>query len=133
MWPSSGDEDGKERGSLRGGDDEARPEDRLADELSAFDESLAAGSEAAPVPGESADDPELNSAQAFLWLLERAWPRDKPGGPPDGAPEVSPPTEPGARDGSRFGRFHVVRALGQGGYGIVLLAWDPKLRRPVAL
>ncbi len=33
----------------------------------------------------------------------------------------------------RIGRFHVVRQLGAGGYGIVLLGYDPLLKRPVAI
>jgi hypothetical protein len=32
-----------------------------------------------------------------------------------------------------FGRFHIIRELGRGGFGIVFLARDPKLHRDVAI
>ena len=35
--------------------------------------------------------------------------------------------------GHRFGRFLILGTLGRGGFGIVFLAWDPVLRRQVAL
>src|SRR5262249_46633259 len=47
---------------------------------------------------------------------------------------LSRPELPAALSGGKpFGRFRVVRELGRGGYGVVFLAWDPHLRRAVAL
>ena len=41
--------------------------------------------------------------------------------------------EPASDGGHRFGRFLILGTLGRGGFGIVFLAWDPVLRRQVAL
>ncbi len=114
------------------GNDGEEPEDPLADALAAYDDLLASGRETPPEALDEAVDPPLlpewNRLAAFLTLVEKAWPRDASGS--------DPPTEPTAREGEaggQFGRFRIIRTLGQGGFGIVFLAWDQALRRQVAL
>lgn len=81
---------------------------------------------------------QLREAQAALQLLEQA---RLEGFAPDTAGD-SPLLEslPGGSSdhsqdiaGQRIGRFELLRELGRGGYGIVLLANDPQLGRQVAL
>jgi serine/threonine protein kinase len=46
---------------------------------------------------------------------------------------IARPTEDGRATGSTIGRYEIVSQLGAGGMGIVYLAYDPKLDRPVAV
>jgi serine/threonine protein kinase len=101
-------------------------DDRIAELAASYDEALAEGRDPLPVP---ADDPEalsvLLAAQASLQVLERIWPRSvKMENPETGSPSSSTAV---------FGRFQIIRELGQGGFGVVFLAIDPELGRPVAL
>ncbi len=123
------------------GDASKRSEERLADALAAYDDALAVGRETPAEALEEAVDPTLrsewNRLAAFLTLVERAWPRN--GAATDHSTEsipsgIAPRTDPNwSEAGDRFGRFRILRVLGQGGFGVVFLAWDPSLRRQVAL
>jgi serine/threonine protein kinase len=44
--------------------------------------------------------------------------------------DSSDPEEP---DQSNFGRYLIEREIGKGAFGVVYLAWDEELHRPVAL
>ena len=120
------------------------PADQLANPLAAYDDLLAVGQREPTKELEKAVDPALladwDRLTAFLMLVEQAWPRANEGSasPTEIAPVASMATAskldgPVCDANRRFGRFQILGTLGQGGFGIVFLAWDPAPRRQVAL
>ncbi len=111
-------------------------ESRLAARAEELDIRMAAGETTPAIEPDSLSQAELSTllaAQDCLLRLERVWPRGRShpepaagtGGDPGPGSELRLPPD--------FGRFRIVRELGRGGFGVVLLAIDPKLNRPVAL
>jgi serine/threonine protein kinase len=92
-------------------------ERRFLESLLAFDKAVADDRD--PSAGAGADlSSLLRAVHECQQLLEVVWPRH--------SPERADLPE-------QFGRFSIVRELGRGGFGVVFLAEDPALRRPVAL
>jgi tetratricopeptide (TPR) repeat protein len=107
-------------------DDDTPLEEELVPLLAACDEALAAGVSAASsfCNGETPEVRQrLERDLACVHLLRQMW---APPGPEKTAASGELPF-------TRLGRFEIRRELGQGGYGIVFLAWDPNLGREVAL
>jgi WD40 repeat protein/serine/threonine protein kinase len=118
--------------------------------LLACDGALAAGA-SPPVPDGPDTPPDLlgrlDRGLACLNRLEEVWPRHRPtvtipvtsGGDASnlgarGTDSQSPiPNEQQMVAGTHFGRFQIRRELGHGTFGIVFLAFDPRLGREVAL
>ncbi len=99
----------------------------FAERLLSYDEALKAGTDP---PDDTPVSPEVQARLAgaldCLRRLRRQWHSDRPG---DSASVPSERVAPGAV----LGRFQIERPLGRGGQGVVYQAWDPRLRRRVAL
>src|SRR5262249_49491747 len=99
--------------------------DPLADDLIArmaeYDDGLADGADT-PASEPTVDDDRWHRLEGGLRQLRRAFPVAK--SPPAGSPD---------HPAGAFGRFVIRRELGRGGFGVVFLADDTMLKRPVAL
>ncbi len=71
---------------------------------------------------------KLEEDGAWCEFVRAAW-----GSSGDGLPAEAAPSLPLNDSMSRFGRFEIRGELGRGSFGVVFLAFDPRLRRQVAL
>jgi WD40 repeat protein len=108
-------------------DDALTPDEQFTKWLAARDDALAGGAATPPLP-EAGLPPEvqerLERETAWCRMVRDLLPR---GGPPRRA-GTAPPALP-----ERLGRFVIRRELGHGAFGVVYLAYDPRLGREVAL
>jgi WD40 repeat protein len=131
---------------MNGPESAPRTDSRLAEQLVAYDAALDAG---VTLCGTRLDDlpAGLRDGLSCLEMLERVRLGDRKedtcGGPATHTPPRSPADTAIGDAGSealddvstpvQLGRFEILRILGQGGCGVVMLARDPRLDRLIAL
>lgn len=115
-------------------EDNNQQEVRFVEQLAALHEALAHDKPTFPLPGLDMT-PEvaqrLHRAQCCLQLLEQDRRMLQKAETPWSVASADIPAH--CLSPQRLGRYHLIRALGHGGYGIVYLAEDPLTRRRVAL
>jgi hypothetical protein len=115
---------------------EDRTHVEFADWLSAVDDSLASGRDTALAEGPPpSDGARARKVSECLERLESLWPRAFAKAVASSTPSFDELAR--LRDeqlrGKSFGRFVIEREMGRGGHGVVFLAFDPALKRRVAL
>ena len=107
------------------GDGSADPQD--AGKSSGGSQAAAAGA-----CGDELDDLSADPTPSFLAFLAENWPHEAVDAVSDGDCEHAL-AESDCQAPATVGRFRIERELGRGGFGVVYLAIDPLLARPVAI
>ena len=102
-------------------------EDDFSSLLAKLDRALAVGDvvDTRKIAEDPAMQSRLSEAQACLELLRSVW--------PDREENAAAIPERSTQAPHQIGRFEIEQELGRGGHGVVFLAFDPLLRRRVAL
>src|SRR5262249_45924630 len=117
---------------------EPLPDDDFRLLVAACDEALAAGTPAASVcdtPISPELQPRLKREIAWCQLVRQLLPRAASSrlSSTESATAVTAVPHAQAAGWTRLGRVEIRRELGRGSFGVVFLAYDPRLRRQVAL